>query len=32
MNEQIKIALLGGMLMYGLGVVDDIMDIIPEQK
>lgn len=32
MNEQIKIALLGGMLMYGIGVADDIMDIKPITK
>lgn len=32
MNEQIKIAMLGGILMYGLGVVDDIMDIKPITK
>ena len=32
MNEQIKIALLGGLLMYGLGVVDDIIDIKPITK
>ena len=32
MNGQIKIALLGGILMYGLGVVDDIMDIKPITK
>ena len=32
MNEQIRIALLGGLLMYGLGVVDDIMDIRPITK
>lgn len=32
MNDQIKIALLGGLLMYGLGVVDDILDIRPITK
>ena len=32
MNEQIKIAMLGGILMYGLGVVDDILDIKPTTK
>lgn len=32
MNEQIKIAMLGGMLMYGLGVIDDIVDIRPITK
>ena len=32
MNAQIKIALLGGLLMYGLGVVDDIVDIRPITK
>lgn len=32
MSNQIKIALLGGLLMYGLGVADDIMDIRPITK
>ena len=32
MNSQIKIAMLGGVLMYGLGVVDDIFDIKPLTK
>jgi len=32
MNEMIKIAMLGGVLMYGLGVVDDIFDIRPVTK
>ena len=32
MNEKIKIAMLGGLLMYGLGVADDIFDIKPTTK
>ena len=32
MNSQIKIAMLGGLLMYALGVVDDICDIRPAVK
>ena len=32
MNEKIKIAMLGGILMYGLGVLDDIFDIRPLTK
>ena len=32
MNEKIKIAMLGGILMYGLGVADDILDIKPSTK
>ncbi len=32
MNEKIKIAIMGGILMYGLGVADDIMDIKPVTK
>lgn len=32
MNGQIKIAMLGGVLMYALGVVDDIYDIKPAVK
>ena len=32
MNGLIKIAMLGGVLMYGLGVVDDIFDIKPVVK
>lgn len=32
MNDKIKIAMLGGILMYLLGVVDDIFDIKPIQK
>lgn len=32
MNEKIKIAMMGGVLMYGLGVADDILDIKPLTK
>ena len=32
MNEKIAIAMLGGLLMYTLGVVDDIYDIKPVVK
>ncbi len=32
MSEQIKVAMLGGILMYGLGVADDIHDIKPITK
>ena len=32
MNTKIKIAILGGIMMYLLGVVDDILDIKPIQK
>lgn len=32
MNEQIKVAMLGGVLMYGLGVADDILDVRPVTK
>ncbi len=32
MNEDIRIAMLGGMLMYALGVVDDIKNIRPIVK
>ena len=32
MNEQIKVAMLGGILMYALGVADDILDIKPITK
>ena len=32
MNGKIKIAMLGGLLMYGLGVIDDLYDIKPAFK
>jgi len=32
MNEKIKIAMLGGLLMYLLGILDDIKDIKPALK
>ena len=32
MNNNIKIAMIGGLLMYALGVVDDIFDIKPLVK
>lgn len=32
MNEKIKVAMMGGVLMYGLGVADDILDIKPLTK
>ena len=32
MNGLIKVAMLGGLLMYGLGVLDDIKDIKPAAK
>lgn len=32
MNEKIRIAILGGILMYGLGVADDLLDIRPISK
>ena len=31
-NEQIHIALLGGCMMYGVGVVDDVIDMKPMVK
>ena len=32
MNQLIKVAMLGGLLMYGLGVLDDIKDLKPLVK
>ena len=32
MNHKIEVAMLGGFLMYGLGVIDDIFDIKPVIK
>ena len=32
MNSLIKVAMLGGLLMYGLGVLDDIKDLKPVVK
>lgn len=32
MNQNIRVAMLGGLLMYGLGVADDILDIKPLTK
>lgn len=32
MSEEIKVALMGGVLMYGVGVADDILDIRPVTK
>jgi len=32
MNEKIRIAMIGGILMYGLGVTDDIFDLKPAAK
>ena len=32
MNHKIEVAMLGGLLMYGLGVIDDIFDIKPVVK
>lgn len=32
MNQKIEVAMLGGLLMYGLGVIDDIFDIKPVIK
>lgn len=32
MNNQIKIAMLGGLMMYSLGVLDDILDLKPAVK
>ena len=32
MNSKIVVAMIGGLLMYGLGVADDIMDIKPAVK
>lgn len=32
MNENIKIAMIGGLLMYLLGITDDILDIKPAVK
>ena len=32
MNSSIRVAMLGGVLMYGLGVADDIMDLRPIVK
>ena len=32
MNENIRIAMLGGLLMYGVGVADDIIDLKPVVK
>ncbi len=32
MNSNIKVAMLGGLLMYGLGVADDITDLKPVVK
>lgn len=32
MNQKIQIAMLGGLLMYALGVLDDIFDIKPALK
>ena len=32
MNHKIEVAMLGGLLMYGLGVIDDIFDIKPVIK
>jgi len=32
MNEKIRIAMMGGVLMYGLGVADDLFDIRPLTK
>ena len=32
MNHRIEVAMLGGLLMYGLGVIDDICDIKPVVK
>lgn len=31
-SEKVRIAMLGGILMYGLGVIDDIFDIKPITK
>lgn len=32
MNEKIRFAMIGGALMYGLGVIDDIKDLKPAYK
>lgn len=32
MNHKIEVAMLGGLMMYGLGVIDDIFDIKPVIK
>jgi UDP-GlcNAc:undecaprenyl-phosphate GlcNAc-1-phosphate transferase len=32
MNEKIRYAMIGGALMYGLGVIDDIKDLKPAYK
>ena len=32
MNNKIMVAMIGGLLMYGLGVADDILDIKPAVK
>ncbi|MBR7088721.1 MAG: undecaprenyl/decaprenyl-phosphate alpha-N-acetylglucosaminyl 1-phosphate transferase, partial [Mogibacterium sp.] len=32
MNSSIRVAMLGGIMMYGLGVSDDILDLKPMAK